>query len=59
MLGGLSWFAVPWAFASCLGLAARALVNNVSTHTHLNISKHMPGSLYHRPSRPLTTISTT
>lgn len=29
MLGGLSWFAVPWAFASCLGLAARALVNNV------------------------------
>ncbi|KAJ3482737.1 hypothetical protein NLI96_g6775 [Meripilus lineatus] len=30
MLGGLSWFAVPWAFASCLGLAARALVNNTS-----------------------------
>jgi urea-proton symporter len=30
MLGGLSWFAVPWAFASCLGLAARALVTNVS-----------------------------
>lgn len=29
MLGGLSWFAVPWAFASCLGLAARALQNNV------------------------------
>ncbi|PPQ83902.1 hypothetical protein CVT25_000697 [Psilocybe cyanescens] len=25
MLGGLSWFAVPFAFASCLGLAARAL----------------------------------
>ena len=31
MLGGLSWFAIPWAFASCLGLAARALVTNVST----------------------------
>ena len=29
MLGGLSWFAIPWAFASCLGLAARALVTNV------------------------------
>ncbi|KAF9502130.1 Na+/solute symporter [Pleurotus eryngii] len=27
-LGGLSWFAVPFAFASCLGLAARALVND-------------------------------
>ncbi|KAF8968776.1 Na+/solute symporter [Flammula alnicola] len=25
MLGGLSWFAVPFAFASCLGLAARGL----------------------------------
>ncbi|KJA22107.1 hypothetical protein HYPSUDRAFT_139584 [Hypholoma sublateritium FD-334 SS-4] len=25
MLGGLSWFAVPFAFASCLGLAARAV----------------------------------
>ena len=29
MLGGLSWFAIPWGFASCLGLAARALVSNV------------------------------
>ncbi|KAF8488082.1 Na+/solute symporter [Gautieria morchelliformis] len=28
MLGGISWFSVPWAFASCLGLAARALVSN-------------------------------
>ncbi|KAH7910248.1 Na+/solute symporter [Hygrophoropsis aurantiaca] len=28
MLGGLSWFAVPWAFGSCLGLSARALQNN-------------------------------
>ncbi|KAF9480172.1 solute symporter family transporter [Pholiota conissans] len=25
MLGGMSWFAVPFAFASCLGLAARGL----------------------------------
>jgi Na+/proline symporter len=29
MLGGLSWFSVPWAFASCLGLAARALLTDV------------------------------
>ncbi|KAI0811181.1 hypothetical protein BC629DRAFT_1037034 [Irpex lacteus] len=28
MLGGLSWFAVPWAFASCFGPAARALLHN-------------------------------
>ncbi|KAF8523652.1 hypothetical protein JB92DRAFT_1549532 [Gautieria morchelliformis] len=28
MLGGISWFSVPWAFASCLGLAARALITN-------------------------------
>ncbi|KAF9007001.1 hypothetical protein BDQ17DRAFT_1461621 [Cyathus striatus] len=28
MLGGLSWFAVPFAFASCLGLAARALLHD-------------------------------
>ncbi|KAI8977810.1 Na+/solute symporter [Trametes punicea] len=28
ILGGLSWFAVPWGFASCLGLAARALVDD-------------------------------
>ncbi|KAG1738551.1 Na+/solute symporter [Suillus lakei] len=28
MLGGLSWFAVPWAFGSCLGLSARALQSN-------------------------------
>ncbi|KAG2141861.1 putative urea transporter [Suillus clintonianus] len=28
MLGGLSWFAVPWAFGSCLGLSARALQTN-------------------------------
>ncbi|KAI0742221.1 Na+/solute symporter [Daedaleopsis nitida] len=34
MLGGLSWFAVPWAFASCLGLAARALVNNPKFPTY-------------------------
>ncbi|OBZ74885.1 putative urea active transporter 1 [Grifola frondosa] len=36
MLGGLSWFAVPWAFASCLGLAARALVNNPKFPTFPN-----------------------
>ncbi|EMD32761.1 hypothetical protein CERSUDRAFT_143319 [Gelatoporia subvermispora B] len=36
MLGGLSWFAVPWAFASCLGLAARALVNNPKFPTYPN-----------------------
>ncbi|KAJ3559680.1 hypothetical protein NM688_g202 [Phlebia brevispora] len=34
MLGGLSWFAVPWAFSSCLGLAARALVNNPKFPTY-------------------------
>ncbi|KAG9311093.1 Na+/solute symporter [Chiua virens] len=34
MLGGLSWFAVPWAFASCLGLSARALLNNPSFPTY-------------------------
>ncbi|KAF8526540.1 solute symporter family transporter [Hysterangium stoloniferum] len=28
MLGGISWFSVPWAFASCMGLAARALITN-------------------------------
>ncbi|KZT67891.1 putative urea transporter [Daedalea quercina L-15889] len=36
MLGGLSWFAVPWAFASCLGLAARALQNNSKFPTYPN-----------------------
>ncbi|OCH90106.1 hypothetical protein OBBRIDRAFT_812877 [Obba rivulosa] len=36
MLGGLSWFAVPWAFASCLGLAARALVDNPKFPTYPN-----------------------
>ncbi|OSC96798.1 Na+/solute symporter [Trametes coccinea BRFM310] len=36
MLGGLSWFAVPWGFASCLGLAARALVNNPRFPTYPN-----------------------
>ncbi|KAG1786471.1 Na+/solute symporter [Suillus plorans] len=33
MLGGISWFAVPWAFASCLGLSARALLTNASPVT--------------------------
>ncbi|CAL1697446.1 unnamed protein product [Somion occarium] len=36
MLGGLSWFAVPWAFASCLGMAARALVHNPKFPTFPN-----------------------
>ncbi|KAI0338579.1 Na+/solute symporter [Trametopsis cervina] len=36
MLGGLSWFAVPWAFASCLGLAARALIHNPKFPTYPN-----------------------
>ncbi|KAI0790124.1 Na+/solute symporter [Irpex lacteus] len=36
MLGGLSWFAVPWAFASCLGLAARALLHNPKFPTYPN-----------------------
>ncbi|KAK7445697.1 hypothetical protein VKT23_014693 [Stygiomarasmius scandens] len=36
MLGGLSWFAVPFAFASCLGLAARALENNPAFPTYPN-----------------------
>ncbi|THU93389.1 Na+/solute symporter [Dendrothele bispora CBS 962.96] len=36
MLGGLSWFAVPFAFASCLGLAARALETNPAFPTYPN-----------------------
>ncbi|KAI0061273.1 Na+/solute symporter [Artomyces pyxidatus] len=36
MFGGLSWFAVPWAFASCLGLAARALITNPKFPTYPN-----------------------
>ncbi|KII84041.1 hypothetical protein PLICRDRAFT_179725 [Plicaturopsis crispa FD-325 SS-3] len=36
MLGGLSWFAVPWAFASCMGLAARALITNPNFPTYPN-----------------------
>ncbi|KAJ3715700.1 Na+/solute symporter [Lentinula raphanica] len=36
MLGGLSWFAVPFAFASCLGLAARGLLNNPKFPTYPN-----------------------
>ncbi|KDR84544.1 hypothetical protein GALMADRAFT_133818 [Galerina marginata CBS 339.88] len=36
MLGGLSWFAVPFAFASCLGLAARALLHNPAFPTYPN-----------------------
>ncbi|KAK0478823.1 Na+/solute symporter [Armillaria novae-zelandiae] len=36
MLGGLSWFAVPFAFASCLGLAARALLHHPDFPTYPN-----------------------
>ncbi|KAL0952789.1 hypothetical protein HGRIS_007014 [Hohenbuehelia grisea] len=36
MLGGLSWFAVPFAFASCLGLSARALLHNPKFPTYPN-----------------------
>ncbi|KAF9040078.1 solute symporter family transporter [Panaeolus papilionaceus] len=36
VLGGLSWFAVPFAFASCLGLAARALQTNPLFPTYPN-----------------------
>ncbi|TBU51998.1 Sodium:solute symporter family-domain-containing protein [Dichomitus squalens] len=36
VLGGLSWFAIPWGFASCLGLAARALVTNPKFPTYPN-----------------------
>ncbi|KAI0632661.1 Na+/solute symporter [Trametes polyzona] len=36
VLGGLSWFAVPWGFASCLGLAARALVSDPKFPTYPN-----------------------
>ncbi|VDB88654.1 unnamed protein product [Peniophora sp. CBMAI 1063] len=36
MLGGLSWFSVPWAFASCMGLAARALLTNPNFPTYPN-----------------------
>lgn len=35
MLGGISWFAVPFAFASCLGLSARALLHNVRYRMNL------------------------
>ncbi|KAI0028934.1 Sodium:solute symporter family-domain-containing protein [Vararia minispora EC-137] len=37
MLGGLSWFSVPWAFASCMGLAARALLTNPNFPTYPNV----------------------
>lgn len=36
MLGGLSWFAIPFAFASCLGLAARALLHHPDFPTYPN-----------------------
>ncbi|GAA6018649.1 hypothetical protein JCM10207_008994 [Rhodosporidiobolus poonsookiae] len=34
MLGGISWFAIPWAFGSAMGLACRALMTNVNFPTY-------------------------
>ncbi|GAA5881159.1 hypothetical protein JCM1840_001624 [Sporobolomyces johnsonii] len=34
MLGGISWFAIPWAFGSVMGLAGRALMTNPSFPTY-------------------------
>ncbi|CEQ39866.1 SPOSA6832_01425, partial [Sporobolomyces salmonicolor] len=34
MLGGISWFAIPWAFGSVMGLGARALMTNPSFPTY-------------------------
>ena len=34
MLGGLSWFAIPWAFGTVMGLSCRALLSNVNFPTY-------------------------
>lgn len=34
MLGGISWFAIPWAFGTVMGLSCRALLTNVSFPTY-------------------------
>ncbi|GAA6040980.1 hypothetical protein JCM8097_000521 [Rhodosporidiobolus ruineniae] len=34
MLGGVSWFAIPWMFGSMMGLASRALLTNVNFPTY-------------------------
>lgn len=34
MLGGLSWFSIPWAFGSTMGLSARALLTNPKFPTY-------------------------
>ncbi|GAA5858337.1 hypothetical protein JCM8547_004656 [Rhodosporidiobolus lusitaniae] len=34
MLGGISWFAIPWAFGSVMGLSSRALITNVNFPTY-------------------------
>jgi len=34
MLGGISWFAVPWVFGTAMGLSARALVDDPSFPTY-------------------------
>ncbi|ORY56800.1 Na+/solute symporter [Leucosporidium creatinivorum] len=34
MLGGLSWFSIPWAFGSTMGLSARAFISNPKFPTY-------------------------
>ncbi|WWC68262.1 uncharacterized protein I206_102185 [Kwoniella pini CBS 10737] len=34
MLGGMSWFAIPWAFGTTMGLSSRALQSNPSYPTY-------------------------
>lgn len=34
MLGGLSWFAIPWIFGSAMGLSCRALIHNENFPTY-------------------------
>ncbi|KAJ7583831.1 hypothetical protein C8J56DRAFT_1027947 [Mycena floridula] len=54
MLGGLSWFGVPFAFASYLGLAARALLSDASTHEMDNIETQLFHSRAAQTSAGLT-----
>lgn len=34
MLGGVSWFAIPWAFGTMMGLTCRALMTNPNFPTY-------------------------
>jgi Na+/proline symporter len=34
MLGGISWFAIPWAFGTMMGLSCRALMTNPNFPTY-------------------------